>query len=327
MAVQIYRLNASSYQNQSFFTGEREMLEKIPNVVYINSVSEINLDNPFILISNTHTSPDEIPKDIIDKTILMIHPNSGHDNFSVQFCEKVKFPIFVGNPVRSHPVAEYTLSCLLNHICNVPNQRHWQEDRTWNRPLLRDQNILIIGMGMIGKILLSSLTPLCPNIKFYDPYNEDEFLNGKRQKNLIDKTKFDVILMACSLNSKNLGMINKMFFENISEKAIIINAARGGLIIQKDLEQFLLNNPEAFAYLDVFESEPFIPSDLNNLKNINKTSHIAGVSNSLNSDIIQYEYHLITEALKAFEHKEFDQFIKDYSKLNLKNKIIEGMLI
>jgi phosphoglycerate dehydrogenase-like enzyme len=327
MAVQIYRLNASSYQNQSFSVAEREMLEKIPGVSYINSVSDINMQIPFILISNTHTTPDEIPKDIIEKTILMIHPNSGYDNFSVTFCENVKFPILVGNPVRSHPVAEYILSCLLNHICSVPNQRHWQEDRTWNRPLLRDQNILIVGMGMIGKILMNSLSPLCPNIKFYDPYNEDEFLKGKRQKKLIEKTKFDVVLMACSLNKKNVGMINKRFFESISEKAVIINAARGGLIVQKDLEQFLINNPGAFAYLDVFEDEPFRPSDLSNLKNINKTSHIAGVSMSLNNDIIQYEYHLVQEALKALEQKEFDQFLNDYSKLNLKNKTVEGILI
>jgi D-3-phosphoglycerate dehydrogenase len=180
---------------------------------------------------------------------------------------------------------------------------------------------------MIGKILMNSLSPLCPNIKFYDPYNEDEFLKGKRQKKLIEKTKFDVVLMACSLNKKNVGMINKRFFESISEKAVIINAARGGLIVQKDLEQFLINNPGAFAYLDVFEDEPFRPSDLSNLKNINKTSHIAGVSMSLNNDIIQYEYHLVQEALKALEQKEFDQFLNDYSKLNLKNKTVEGILI
>ncbi len=327
MTVQIYRLNASSYQQSNFFAKEKEALERIPDVVYLTSVSEIDRDSPFILISNTHTIPEEIPQEIIDKTILMIHPNSGYDNFGVDFCENSKFPILVGNPIRAHAVAEYILSCLLGHLCQVPNQRHWQEDRSWNRPLLRDQKVLIIGAGMIGKILMNTLCALCPNIKFYDPYNEEEFIKIKRQIKKIESTRFDVVILASSLNPKSAGMIDKEFLDSLSQKVLIINAARGGLIVQKDLEEFLLNNNEAFAYLDVFEKEPFLPSDLNSVSNINKTSHIAGVSNKLGDDIIQYEYHLVSEALKAFASKRFDKFIDDYSQLNLKNKVHEGMLL
>jgi len=42
---------------------------------------------------------EEIPESILDKTILMVHPNSGHDNFPQEFIENSKFPI-----INSHNI-------------------------------------------------------------------------------------------------------------------------------------------------------------------------------------------------------------------------------
>jgi D-3-phosphoglycerate dehydrogenase len=116
MKYQVYRTNSSTYQDSEFFNNEKQELEKIDGVHYIKSLTEIDDEIPFILISNTHTVPEELPEILLDKTILMIHPNSGHENISKGFVRKMNFPIILGNPIRSHAVAEYILSCLFHRL-------------------------------------------------------------------------------------------------------------------------------------------------------------------------------------------------------------------
>ena len=112
MKIQVYRTGASSYQNSSFLKKEQTLLENITGVKYINSLKETVKDLPFILVTNTHTNMDEIPEVILNKTALMIHPNSGHDNISDEFIKEAAFPIVVGNPIRSNAVVEYIMSCI-----------------------------------------------------------------------------------------------------------------------------------------------------------------------------------------------------------------------
>ena len=46
MSIQIYRLNASSYQDAAFFTKEKSKLESIEGVKYVSSIAEIQKDEP-----------------------------------------------------------------------------------------------------------------------------------------------------------------------------------------------------------------------------------------------------------------------------------------
>jgi hypothetical protein len=54
--------------------------------------------------------------------------------------------------------------------------------------------------------------------------------------------------------------------------------ARGGLVVQVDLKQALLDGAIAGAAIDVFESEPSDDSELINLLNLICTPHIGGSS-------------------------------------------------
>jgi D-3-phosphoglycerate dehydrogenase len=329
MNVQIYRTNASSYQNPSFFVQEKSILERIEGVKYIQSLNEINNEDPFILITNTHTKSNEIPKVLLDKTILIIHPNSGHDNFPIEFVKNSKFPIVLGNPIRSHAVAEYIIGCIFNHFTKIENHLHWSNTRTWERKLLRDQKVLILGNGHIGKVVKSSLSSLCREVKTYDPYVENQFSHPDHAESY-DKNMFkgiQVLILAQSLNESSTQMINNDVFKLVDPECLIINAARGSLIQEEQLIHFLQKNPKAFAYLDVFEDEPFKPGHLHDIKNINKTSHIAGVYKKLNQDIISYEFHIIKEFLAYMNENNEEQFSKDYKECLLTSRIQKDKLI
>lgn len=317
MKVQVYRTGASSYQNSNFLTHEQRILEKIPGVKYINSLKETEKGIPFILLTNTHTIIEEIPDVILEQTILIIHPNSGHDNFPLEFVENSKFPIILGNPIRSHAVAEYILSCIFKEITNIPKHTHWPESRSWNRKLLRDQRVLLLGHGHIGKIVRESLSPLTKEITVFDPYSTHPDVIKAWHEDL--PLGQDILILAANSNHSNFHIVDKNFLSKLSAQNIIINPARGNLIKEEDLTQYLLKNHESKCFLDVFEQEPFKPGHLNEIPNLNKTSHIAGVFDKLNHDIVSFEFLIIDDFLKSMDSSNSDDFFKTYEECILTN--------
>mgnify|MGYP001946830893 CR=1 FL=1 len=329
MSIQIYRLNASSYQDAAFFTKEKSKLESIEGVKYVSSIAEIQKDEPLILITNTHTKPTDIPPTLLENTVLIVHPNSGYENFEVDFLETIDFPIVLGNPIRSHPVAEYILGCIFQRFVSIPSQLHWSQDRSWDRKLLRDQSILIFGQGSVGNILVQTLGHLCRRIQVVDPYKEEQFFKSQKLENFEAKTLEgqNIVIFAQSLNKQNENFFSKELFSYLREDVLLVNAARGGLLDEDQLYTFLTNKPEAFAYIDTFTQEPYTPGYLSSLKNINKTSHIAGSHSQLNRDIINFEFHIINEFVGYYNKNSVEDFTKDYYSITLKSKIIEGNFI
>jgi D-3-phosphoglycerate dehydrogenase len=311
--TQIIRLNISSYQGDNFYQREAELFSDIPNVEYVRSW---NGYSPTILISNTHTDFQKLDRKLLEHTRLIIHPNSGYDNFSVEFIKDKGFPVITGNPIRANAVSEYILSALYNHFSSINNQETWDKTRTWNRKRLKDLKIQIIGYGMIGRILEKSLLPIVDKVFISDPYQD---------KNEVNYSEADVILLACSLNPTSYKIINEKVLSLLSSEALIINAARGGLIDQHALLKYLKNNPNSHAVLDVFESEPFNESDFIGIPNLIKTSHIAGVYRELNQELLNYEKEVVLDYLnKAYE---VEYFSNKYQGLILQNRLQKDFLI
>lgn len=336
MEIQVYRTNSSSYQNHHFFQKEKATLEEIQGVRYISSLKEISKDLPFVLLTNTHTIPEELPAPMLDNTMLIVHPNSGYDNFDTNFVQKASYPIIIGNPIRAHAVVEYCLSCIFHHFTSIPNHLHWSSSRTWSRKLLRDQKVLILGHGHIGKILNQSMSPLCKEVVIYDPYfssntassNVDNNVRTSWDDQLLDDV--EILIVASSLTEKNKQFLDHKKLKRLHSECIIINAARGELINEHELIQFLKKNPNVKCYLDVFNQEPFAPGHLHEIKNLNKTSHIAGVYATLNDDIIDFEHQVIKDFIylhnKHSEHPN-QRFEMTYSNCLLKNRIVDQYMI
>ena len=268
-----------------------------------------------ILITNTHTDLSQISNDQLKVCKLMIHPNSGYDNFEAEFVNKANFPIVIGNPIRAHAVANYILSALYSHYSPIPSVTTWNEKRQWPRKLLNELNILILGLGHIGSILKTSLSNQCASLTFFDPYLMDTDLNLKN---------VDVVILACSLNKLNYQIINKKFLLQLNDDFLLINTARGGLVKTSDLLETLAKKTNSYAILDVFENEPADFSIFNSIKNILISSHIAGVYQKIDTTTVEFEAAIIKDFVQLSKNK----FEKKYSKMILKNRLSsDGFLI
>ena len=318
MKVQVFRTSASSYQDSSFTLREQKILESIDGVIYIKNLKDLDSKIPFILITNTHTQINEIPVRILKQTSLIIHPNSGFDNFTNDLFEKYKIPVILGNPIRSHAVAEYVLSSIFKELTPIKNHIHWPQTREWNRKLLRDQVVLILGHGHIGKILTESLTPLTREIRSFDPYVNSD--NVHRIWNTDLAQDVDILIIVANANSKNFEMINTEVLNKLSSDCIIINPSRGSLINERELAEYLSCNKSARAYLDVFQQEPYSPGFMLKNQNLTKTPHIAGVFNKLNHDIISFEYIVINDFIQKNSCSDISPFLSDYKECLLDQK-------
>ncbi len=339
-AKTIIRLDASPYQRESFFRREQEVAGLFGLTYLYADAQHRELSyplpdgygGPYILVSNTHTKFTELPQEILEQTELLIHANSGYDNFKGSGFQKWNFPVVLGNQVRAPAVVEYILGHLFERFAVHVHQANWSAGRHWNRPLLSEQSILIIGHGHIGQKLKDSLSPLVSSLSVFDPYlpnQSGKIIGHDYQEELRNHLKHkNIVLMACGLNGRNRHMIGMRELSLLAKDNLIINAARGALIKEEDLIAHLKGNPHAYAICDVFEKEPY-QDQFSGLNNIHLTSHIAGVSQHLEDHMVRFLQHVLSDFSQATQKKGQgpSSFLTKYQDLLLKERLRDGVLI
>lgn len=311
-AFTIRRTDVSPYQKDNFVPLELKALTEL------GFHYDLDCKSPEILLTNTLTDMGMIHQSIdVDQIQLIIHPNSGYDNYPLSFVENVHCPIILGNEIRAQAVVEYTMAQVFEHFTTTQHKKAWDMKRAFPRKLISQQNFLVIGYGLIGSQIENTLLALNAKVSIYDPYQNKNLDLKKEISNA------DVIILASSLNKTSYHLINEENLNTAKKDVTLINPARGSLIQTDALIHFLEKNSESFAYLDVFEKEPRQIPSLESLPNVKLTSHIAGVHDSLDQSIIDFE----VKVLKDFKSLNINSFAQKYHSANLKNRLVNGMII
>lgn len=287
MNTNIWRLNCSSYFEDDFISNEKKALEKISGIKYFSP--EDTPSTPVeILITNTHTDLSGDHRKFIQNSKLIIHANSGYDNFNLSFLKNYMGDVILGNEIRSHAVASAILKSFFNWSSPLTPQKVWDYSREWNRSNIQNTKILILGFGHIGKIIKQSLSPLSSLIDIYDPY--------QGYKAEFKKNKYNCVIFACGLNDQSKNLVDLQFLTNLSQDACIINMARGELLRNELILGSLEKRKDLHFYLDVFEKEPASFEVFSNYPRVHCTSHIAGVYKDISKSTISF----IEKAVKSF---------------------------
>lgn len=296
------------------------MVLEFPGLSYQNLDHLTDLDT--ILITNTHTVLKNLPAGLLKRTKLIIHPNSGYDHFESEHELWKNIPIVVGHTIRAQAVAEYTLACVFEGLTELPQHISWNKDRTWNRTLLKGTSVWIFGYGHIGKIVANTLAAIGMEITIVDPFISSCPYKLFQSYNDGNVKEAKVVIAATSLNHTSKKLFNDNFFSSLRNDVLFINGARGKLVDEKALKEYLLKSPKAFAFLDVFENEPF-GEEWIGFPQVWRTSHIAGVERNLDQKLIQFERKVIADFLES----DTLQFETKYAKELLQKKWIKGVLV
>lgn len=304
-------MSLSPYWSEAFISSEKNTFSTLGfNYLEPEEKSNSSID---ILITNTHSNLDSLTPEQRKNLKLIIHPNSGYDNFSFDFVSSVACPIILGNSLRAKAVSEVILAELFSRCSLSPSHKEWDKNRSWPRSLLSEKKVLIVGMGMIGNTIFQTLQHLTEELFLYDPF---------KGYSPLPKNIFDVVILCQSLNPLSQHFVNEEFLKQVASDGMIINCARGELVNTKDLLTFLRSNPESYAYLDVFEKEPCSFADLQ-LQNLKLSSHIAGVHSTLEEKTKKFIY----DVLNNFKTLSSNDFLQTYDAINLKNRMAENFLI
>lgn len=314
--MQVIRTHVSPYQSKDFLEHEEQLIRNIGSLNY-RSLENFQAEET-ILITNTHTQLKQIPTKVLQQTKLIIHPNSGYDHFTSEHDLWKNIPMVIGHTIRAQAVAEYSIGALFEGLLELPQHITWNKERNWNRTLLKGTDVWVFGYGHIGKIIADTLSTLGMKVTKVDPFKEgclDHWSKGYLKN-------ARVIISAMSLNETTHHYFNQKFFQELGDEVLFINGARGKLVDEKSLREYLLTHPMSFAFLDVFEKEPF-GDDWHGFPQVWKTSHIAGVERDLDQKILEFEKYVLEDYLKL----PHDSFMKKYEKEILQKKWIKGILV
>jgi D-3-phosphoglycerate dehydrogenase len=191
----------------------------------------------------------------------------GYDNIDLESSKKNNLTLAITATANAVAVAEHVMFMLLNiskrknmYDDTVKNGKFSDRNKLPKTVELWSKNILIAGFGRIGQALIKRCLGFEMKVFVYDPFvSKDviEKLGGIKVENMEDTCKdMDAISLHIPLNDKTKNIINYDLLKTMKNNCIIINAARGGIVNETDLDRALKEELIFGAGLDVFETEP-----------------------------------------------------------------------
>jgi phosphoglycerate dehydrogenase-like enzyme len=193
-------------------------------------------------------------------------------------------------------VAEQTLALLLGLLRGLPVFFSAALRREFIRRPTRDLHratVGIVGFGGNGRRLAELLAPFRTQILATDtfpvrrPAHVAELWPADRLDDLL--TQSDIVILCVPLNRWTRGMIAAPQLARMKPGAILINVARGPVVVEADLVAALQSEHLAGAGLDVTEIEPLPTSSLLwELPNVIITPHVGAQAARRESDVTDF---------------------------------------
>lgn len=234
------------------------------------------------LVVRSATKVNKKLLDVAEKLQIVARAGVGLDNIDLNECKKRSIEV-VNSPEGPTPsVAEFTLALLIGAARKIGHGNHMLKQGKWAKKEcvgveLRGKTLGVIGTGAIGGTVAQYALALGMNVLGYDVVIRDDL---KALENfeytdldiLIEESDF--ITLHVPLIPPTKHMLNKDRFEQMKDGVVIVNAARGGVINEKDLLDALNSGKVGAVGLDVFEEEPHPAPELISHPAVLATPHI-----------------------------------------------------
>ncbi|HEX6002499.1 MAG TPA: NAD(P)-dependent oxidoreductase [Burkholderiales bacterium] len=231
----------------------------------------------------------------------------------------------LGIPVANAPggsnsaVAEYAVACastLLRRFAWSSAEVRAGRYDAFRKRMLADnlagiEGLLVgvVGLGVIGLAVARAFHALGARIAYFDPAPRDIDAAAACGATSLPLDELlataDVVTLHLPLLPQTRGMIGTRELERMKPGAILINAARGGIVDEAALAARLASGALAGAAVDVFSSEP--PTADNPLLRLTGeaasrallTPHIAGVDRQAFANLFRASWDNVERALRG----------------------------
>ena len=205
--------------------------------------------------------------EVADKLKIISRHGVGYDNIDLKSSKQKNLTLAITATANAVAVAEHVMFMLLNiskrknmYDNTVKEGKFNDRNKLPKTVELWNKNILIAGFGRIGQALIKRCLGFEMKVFVYDPFVSKDIIEkwgGIKVDSMEEACKdMDAISLHIPLNDKTKNIINYDLLQTMKKNCIIINAARGGIVNEFDLNKALDENLIFGAGLDVFETEP-----------------------------------------------------------------------
>jgi D-3-phosphoglycerate dehydrogenase len=232
----------------------------------------------------------EVQIENADRLCVVSRHGVGCDNLPVDALSARGIPVTIVGPANAISVAEQTMAMMLSLSKKITQYDEAVRNGNWS---IRDglaiselagKTLLLLGFGHIGKAVAKRAQAFDMDVLIYDPFVSIE-LAAEAGVTKIDDWRavlcqVDVLSMHLPLSKETRNIVDKKELSLMKPTAILLNAARGGLVNESALHDALSTRMAAGgAGLDTFEAEPLsVESPLLSLPNVIVSPHSAALT-------------------------------------------------
>ncbi|MGB5702189.1 MAG: hydroxyacid dehydrogenase, partial [Polyangiales bacterium] len=239
-----------------------------------------------IIRSNTRVTARVV--EAADKLRVVGRAGIGVDNVDIPAASRRGIVVMNTPTGNSVTTAEHALALLASLARKIPQAVASMRSGKWQKSKFQGREIAyktlgIIGLGNIGRIVADRAQGLKMRVIGVDPV-----MSSDRAAELgielvgLDEllARADFLTIHAPLTPETKNMISDAAFDKMKNDALIVNAARGGIVDEEALFRAIQEEKIAGAALDVFGQEPIDPEHpLLGLDNVLCTPHL-GASTS-----------------------------------------------
>ena len=267
-----------------------EASDIIEVINFDGKASKEEIDNAVPDASAILVRSEPVTREMIEsapKLEIIAKHGVGYDNIDVAAATEKKIPVTITPEANSDSVAELAILMMLALARKIisadmdlkAGQFEKREDYIGFE--LGGKTLGIIGIGRIGSRVSRRMSSgFSMKVLAYDPFVSTEYVEQFGAEHVDELNTLlelsDVVTIHTPLTELTENMISEPQLRLMKDDAIIINAARAGIINEKALFHALTENWIKGAGLDVFSIEPPHPDDspLLSLSNIIVTPHL-----------------------------------------------------
>ena len=231
-------------------------------------------------------SATKVTKNIISaakKLKVIGRAGAGVDNIDVPTAKKNNMIVMNTPGGNSNATAEHAFALIMSVLRKIPFADQTTHKAKWEKKNIKgtelsNKTLGIVGFGNVGVRLSNLVKGFNMEILVSSKSLESRKKDYPHVKNVsFDEliSKSDIISFHCKAAADGKPMITKEHYKKIKPTAYIINAARGNIVDEKDLNEALNEKLIAGAAVDVFSKEPAKENILFNNPKVILTPHIA----------------------------------------------------
>ncbi|HLE12105.1 MAG: hypothetical protein A2504_12325 [Bdellovibrionales bacterium RIFOXYD12_FULL_39_22] len=236
--------------------------------------------NGLVIRSATTVTAEMV--DLAPNLKYVIRAGEGTDNIDKKYCQQKGVKVSNTPGANSNSAAEHAIALMFTVLRKTAWANESMKRGEWDKNSfagneVANKTVGFLGFGKIGQIVARRLAGFEPKILFFDPtVNSTDIPYAERVNDIKEVfKKSDIITMHLPKIDSTKNLVNKDLLKLMKPSAILINAARGGIVNEADLYEILAAKKILGAGFDVFATEPLDKdSKLRTLPNLVLTPHL-----------------------------------------------------